>query len=118
VIATEERRIKSPDDLDQLRKELKSSQSAVTKSVHVCTGPGCAIKGSRKLFDLFRQAAEETAQKVHIESKCVGCHGLCELGPIVVVQPGDIFYQRVEEPDVEEIFRETVMADRLVERLL
>jgi NADH-quinone oxidoreductase subunit F len=53
-----------------------------------------------------------------IEAKHVGCHGLCERGPIVVIEPGDILYQRVEEPDVEEIFRETVLGGRVVERLL
>ena len=53
-----------------------------------------------------------------IESKHVGCHGLCERGPIVVIEPGNILYQRVEEPDVEEIFRETVLGGRVVERLL
>jgi NADH-quinone oxidoreductase subunit F len=36
----------------------------------------------------------------------------------VVIEPGDILYQRVEEPDVEEIFRETVLGGRVVERLL
>ena len=48
----------------------------------------------------------------------MGCHGLCELGPIVVIEPGDILYHSVEEPDVAEIFRETVLGGRLVERLL
>jgi (2Fe-2S) ferredoxin len=48
----------------------------------------------------------------------VGCHGLCERGPIVVIEPGNILYQRVEEPDVEEIYRETVLGGRVVERLL
>jgi NADH:ubiquinone oxidoreductase subunit F (NADH-binding)/(2Fe-2S) ferredoxin/Pyruvate/2-oxoacid:ferredoxin oxidoreductase delta subunit len=118
VIATEGIKIKSPEDLEELRKEARKSQSTKTKSVHVCIGTGCAAKGSRKLYDLFCQAAEEMAEKVSIDTKCVGCHGFCERGPIVVVQPGNILYQRVEEPDVEEIFRETVMADRLVERLL
>jgi len=36
----------------------------------------------------------------------------------VVIQPGNIFYQQVEEPDVEEIFRETIIGERLVDRLL
>ena len=39
-----------------------------------------------------------------IESKHVGCHGLCELGPIVVIEPGEILYHSVEEP-------QTVVAD-------
>jgi len=86
--------------------------------VNVCIGTGCAAKGSRKLYDLFREAVEQTAAPIEVTSKCVGCHGLCERGPIVVVQPGDILYQRVEEPDVAEIFRETVVGGRVVERLL
>ena len=36
----------------------------------------------------------------------------------MVIEPGNILYQRVEEPDVEEIFRETVLGGRVVERLL
>jgi len=86
--------------------------------VRVCIGPGCAAKGSGKLHELFREAVKQTGADVQVEAKSVGCHGLCECGPIVIVQPGDIFYQRVEEPDVAEIFRETVIGGRIVERLL
>jgi NADH-quinone oxidoreductase subunit F len=55
---------------------------------------------------------------VKVEAKCVGCHGFCERGPIVVVEPGGTLYQKVEEPDVGEIFRETVLGGRVIERLL
>jgi NADH-quinone oxidoreductase subunit F len=70
------------------------------------------------VYELFRDAAEQAGQDIEIQAKGVGCHGLCECGPIVIIQPGDIFYQRVEEPDVPEIFRETVLGGRVVERLL
>lgn len=110
--------IENPADLEDLREKLGKQVKPSAKSVRVCIGTGCAAKGSRRLYELFLQAAEESGNDVEIEAKCVGCHGLCELGPIVVVQPGNIFYQGVEEPDVEEIFRETVIGGRLVERLL
>jgi NADH-quinone oxidoreductase subunit F len=86
--------------------------------MRVCIGTGCAAKGSRRLYELFVEAAEKSGQQVKVEAKCVGCHGFCERGPIVVIEPGEIFYQRVEEPDVAEIFRETVLGGRVVERLL
>jgi len=35
-----------------------------------------------------------------------------------VIDPGEIFYQRVEEPDVAEIFRETLLGGRVIQRLL
>ena len=105
-------------DLERMREELHSRRDPSTKSVHVCTGPGCAAKGSPKLHELFCEAAKQSGAKVQVQAKAVGCHGLCECGPIVLVQPGNIFYQRVEEPDVAEIFRETVLGGRVVERLL
>ena len=111
-------RLSSFADLERMREELLSRRAPSAKSVHVCTGPGCAAKGSPKLYELFCAAVKRGGADVEVQAKAVGCHGLCECGPIVLVQPGDIFYQRVEEPDVAEIFRETVLGWRLVERLL
>ncbi len=108
----------SSRDLERWREDLCTRHSSSTKSVCVCIGTGCAAKGSRRVYELFCEAAKENGSQVKIEAKYVGCHGFCERGPIVVIQPGDIFYQGVEEPDVEEIFRETVFGDRIVEHLL
>ena len=99
-------------------EQLSSSEEKRQRSVRVCIGTGCAAKGSRRLYDLFAQAVEQSGQDVLLEAKQVGCHGFCERGPIVVIQPGDIFYQSVEEPDVPEIFRETVLGGRVIQRLL
>jgi len=105
-------------DLEHMQEELLRQCSPSAKSVHVCTGPGCAAKGSPKLYELFCEALKQAGAKVQVQAKAVGCHGLCECGPIVLVQPGNIFYQRVEEPDIAEIFRETALGGRVVERLL
>ena len=114
--------IQSPRDLESLREKLQKEKSASVKTVSICIGTACTAKGSRKLYELFCKAAEEAGTAagdgIKIEAKRVGCHGFCERGPIVVIQPGKIFYQGVEEPDVAEIFRETVLSGRLVERLL
>lgn len=108
--------IGSVERLEELRKELRKRYTGEEKLIKVCIGTGCAAKGSRRLYELFREAAE--GSKVEVEAKCVGCHGFCERGPIVVVEPGGIIYQGVEEPDVGEIFRESVLGGRVVERLL
>ncbi|UCD59224.1 MAG: 4Fe-4S binding protein, partial [Candidatus Hydrogenedentota bacterium] len=106
-----------PSDIESLARELRSGGEGA-RVVRVCIGTGCAAKGSRRLYELFCEAAEQSGQDVQVEAKCVGCHGFCERGPIVVVEPGEILYQRVEEPDVAEIFRETVLGTRVVSRLL
>jgi NADH-quinone oxidoreductase subunit F len=121
--------IHSPKELEAYRDKLVKKTRKNSRIVRVCIGTGCAAKGSRRLYELFCEAAAASAQAgsgnggstagaVVIESKHVGCHGLCELGPIVVIDPGEILYHSVEEPDVAEIFRETVLGGRVVERLL
>ena len=111
-------KFKNPSDVEAFANSLKNSEDTAAKVVRVCIGTGCAAKGSRKLYELFLEAAKEHSQDVRIEAKCVGCHGFCERGPIVVIEPGEIFYQQVEEPDVAEIFRETVLGGRILDRLL
>ncbi|MBA7678225.1 Ion-translocating oxidoreductase complex subunit B [subsurface metagenome] len=111
-------KLRSAADLEHMQEELRARHTPSAKCVRVCTGPGCAAKGSPKLYELFCEAVEQSGANVEVQAKAVGCHGLCECGPIVLVQPGDIFYQRVEEPDVAEVFRETVLGGRLVKRLL
>ncbi|MHC4476959.1 MAG: NADH-ubiquinone oxidoreductase-F iron-sulfur binding region domain-containing protein [Planctomycetota bacterium] len=105
-------------DIEAFAEKLRREGGPGRRTVRVCIGTGCAAKGSRTLYELFLEAAEQSGQDVEIQAKCVGCHGFCERGPIVVVEPGEIFYQQVEEPDVAEIFRETVLGGRVVERLL
>ncbi|MBE3098289.1 MAG: NADH-quinone oxidoreductase subunit NuoF [Planctomycetes bacterium] len=105
-------------DLEQWREDVRRRASRAARCVRVCIGPGCVAKGALNLYALFKQAAGQSRADVAVEAKCVGCHGLCARGPIVIVQPGEVFYQQVEEPDVAEIFRETVLGGRLVERLL
>ena len=117
MIMTTGKRLGSPLDLQRRRDELCGRRSVSAKCIRVCTGTGCAAKGSRKVYELFAKAAAEVEAKVEAVT-CVGCHGFCQRGPIVVVQPGDILYQCVEESDVADVFRETVLGGRVVERLL
>jgi NADH:ubiquinone oxidoreductase subunit F (NADH-binding)/(2Fe-2S) ferredoxin len=122
VTAAKEKIIHTPKELDAYRDKLSKKNKQNTRIIRVCIGTGCAAKGSHRLYELFCEAADQAGSgngsKVVIESKHVGCHGLCELGPIVVIEPGEILYHSVEEPDVAEIFRETVLGGRVVERLL
>jgi NADH-quinone oxidoreductase subunit F len=120
-VSTSAGRLASPGELEAFRGRILAAQKTGERVVRICIGTGCAARGSRRLYELFRQAAQAAGangRKTVIESKHVGCHGLCERGPIVVIEPGNILYQRVEEPDVEEIFRESVLGGRVVERLL
>ncbi len=111
-------RLGSPEALEAFRGKARGLLRRDARRVRVCIGTGCTAKGAAKVLERFREAAAGQADGAVVEAKCTGCHGFCERGPVVVVDPGDIFYQGVKEEDVPDIWRETVMLGRPVDRLL
>ena len=55
--------------------------------VLICAGTGCIASGSKKVEAAF--VKEITAKGLENEIKVVetGCHGFCEMGPIVIIYP-------------------------------
>jgi NADH-quinone oxidoreductase subunit F len=111
------KRLESTADLDALRETIKSGKSA-TQSVTVCCGTGCRASGARAVLDRLQHELEARKINTKVETKATGCHGFCERGPLVLVSPGRIFYQRVSPDDVTEIVDETIINGRVIERLL
>ena len=84
----------------------------------ICGGSGCTASGSKALQETMEK--ELVAKDLQDEVKVVqtGCFGLCELGPIMVIYPGDVFYSRVTVDDIPEIVEEHLLKGRIVERLV
>ena len=83
-------------------QEKASKLSSKQRTVFLCHGTGCV---SGKAFAI-RQAFEEGIAKAGLADVKVdftGCHGFCEQGPIVFIQPEGIFYALVSLDDVPEI---------------
>jgi len=64
--------------------------------------------------------SEVAAQGLDKEVRVVqtGCHGLCELGPVMIVYPEGAFYSRLTPQDAKEIVTEPLLKGRIVPRLL
>ena len=85
-------------------------------TVLVCQGTGCFSAGSGAVYEALR--AEVQRQGVTNASvDFTGCHGFCEQGPNVVVEPDSVFYTHVEAEDAEEIVRSHLRDGQPVERL-
>lgn len=108
-----------PDDLRIYRQKLKEARAKVcdTPMVRVCCGTGCVSNGSMEVLKAFEEALRGVGE-VEATAKFTGCHGFCERGPIVIVSPGEIFYQNVKPKDVDEIVQRTILGGEVVERLL
>ena len=86
--------------------------------VLVCGGTGCVSSGSPKIIDSFKEELAKKGLKDEVAVVQTGCHGLCAMGPIVVVYPDATFYAKVTVGDVAEIVEEHLLKGRVVSRLV
>jgi len=86
--------------------------------VLVCGGTGCTSSGSQKIIDTLQIEIEKNGLKEEVSVVQTGCHGLCALGPIMIVYPEATFYSMVKVEDVPEIVAEHLLKGRIVTRLV
>lgn len=86
--------------------------------VLVCGGTGCTSSGSQRILDTLKKEIEKQGLIEEVAVVQTGCHGLCALGPIMVVYPDAIFYSMVKEEDIPEIVSEHFLKGRVVKRLV
>ncbi|MGB7055022.1 MAG: NADH-ubiquinone oxidoreductase-F iron-sulfur binding region domain-containing protein [bacterium] len=84
----------------------------------VCAGTGCVAAGSFKIKAALEK--EITKRKLQNEVAVIstGCNGFCERGPIIVVQPDGVFYQKLKREDISLLVEEHLLKGRPVKKLL
>ncbi len=85
-------------------------------TIFVCQGTGCLSSGSDAVYEALKE--EISRQGIsHAEVDFTGCHGFCEQGPNVVIEPEGIFYTHVQADDAPEIVASHLRDGKPVERL-
>ena len=113
-------RLESVEALESYREQLLAERDPDRPTVIVCHGTGCRANGSPKVAEALRAAiaAENLDAAVVPQIKSTGCHGFCSRGPLVIMEPSGIFYEKVKPEDAEEIVKTTLVEGKPVERLL
>lgn len=122
-------KLKSREELTALRAVCKKALDAEKKKILVCGGTGCVAGGSLNIFDKLKKLLEEKGINVDVElaeephgdsvgMKKSGCHGFCEMGPLVRIEPQGWLYTKVKLEDCEEIIEKTILGGEMIERLV
>jgi len=120
--------IKNRQELIAYREAVKKAYSTQTEKIIVCAGTGCVAGGSLKIYDRLKELMEERNINVSVELevdphddsvglKKSGCHGFCEMGPLMRIDPQGWLYTKVKLEDCEEIVEKTVIKGEHIERL-
>ncbi len=112
------KKIKTAKELEDIRKSILEKRDTNRPCITICGGTGCRAYACEKVIAAFREEIEKQGLKAKVDIRVTGCHGFCERGPLVVFHPEEIFYQQVKPEDVPEIVSETIMQNRIIERLL
>ncbi len=112
----------------QAKRDLEASCGAV--SVLICAGTGCIAGGAMKIYENLKAECESRGLPVYIglkhhtdeekslHVKMSGCHGFCEMGPLVHIEPLGIMYIHVKPEDCHEILERTVLGGEIIDRLV
>ncbi len=111
-------KIDSPYELGILSEQLRRQRQLHLTTITLCSGSGCQASGCLPVWTALQKELERQglAQEVYIRH--AACHGFCEQGPLMVIEPGNIFYCRLKPEDVVEVVWETLINEKVVDRLL
>jgi NADH-quinone oxidoreductase subunit F len=102
----------------ELQARLNAQRDPNKVVIAVCAGTGCLACGCKPVADAFREAVLKEHLENEVDVRTTGCHGFCERGPLALILPKGIFYQRLKPTDVKLVMDQTIKGGRLVNKLL
>lgn len=129
--------LRNEQDLRSLAEACQRKLTQPAATISVCAGTGCVAGGSLDVYAALAKAVEQSGLHIEVELqeevphdeiptekakngvlvKQSGCHGFCEMGPLVRVEPEGILYVKVKAEDAEDIVK-AIASGQVVERLL
>ncbi|EKQ50736.1 MULTISPECIES: NADH-quinone oxidoreductase subunit NuoF [unclassified Clostridium] len=121
-------RINTREELEDARIQFKTALDRQYKKILVCAGTGCVAGGSLDIYERLHKIIQERGLNVTLELqeephgdiiglKKSGCHGFCEMGPLLRIEPAGLLYIKVKINDCEEIIEKSIIGSEVIDRL-
>lgn len=107
-------KIRQASHEDEIAVENKRCQRYIT----VCGGTGCKSSESDKIIECLNEEIAKAGLSEEVTVAITGCFGFCEKGPILKVDPDNVFYVHVSPDDADDIVNDHLLNGKVVERLL
>ncbi|MDO4977833.1 MAG: NADH-quinone oxidoreductase subunit NuoF [Eubacteriales bacterium] len=126
-------RIENREMLHEISQASKKEIDSTKCRILICAGTGCLAGGSAEIYEKMCELAANTPDvEIHfgpeiahgdehkegIAIKKSGCHGFCEMGPLMRIEPMGILYTKVSVDDCNEIFERTIKKGDVIHHLL
>jgi len=104
--------------LEALRNKILNNREKYRATIVICGGTGCQASRSGDVISEIKKELDNHGLNGSVCLRTTGCHGFCEQGPLMVIEPDNLFYCHVSPRDVSEIVSKTILNNEIVERLL
>lgn len=111
-------KLESFDQLYALHDQNHQEIEGYTYTITACSGTGCSASDSVAVCEALQEEIGRQGFGDKIRLTRTGCHGFCEQGPLVVIEPGNILYCKVAPADAASVVSSTVEEGKVLEDLL
>lgn len=123
-------KVENREILNDLRDASRQQMEHSKCRILICAGTGCLAGGSSAVYErMCELVAGDPDIEVHfgpeiahgdgpMEVRKSGCHGFCEMGPLMRIEPLGILYTKVKLEDCEAIFERTIKNGDVIRHLL
>ncbi|NLC67979.1 MAG: FAD-dependent oxidoreductase [Clostridiaceae bacterium] len=88
--------IRSKEDLARIKEDYISKTSQYKYRVMICAGAGCISSNCTSVKEALLKSLHETNLQDKVLVAETGCMGTCDVGPVMLVMPGEVFYTKLE----------------------
>jgi NADH-quinone oxidoreductase subunit F/NAD(P)H dehydrogenase (quinone)/NADP-reducing hydrogenase subunit HndC len=89
----------------------------VRTQLMLCGGTGCHATGTQEFQETLQKELDRQGLTEEIKIIETGCNGFCAVGPVMLVQPEGIYYQKLKSKDVPHLVEEHFLKGRPVKKL-
>jgi NADH:ubiquinone oxidoreductase subunit F (NADH-binding)/(2Fe-2S) ferredoxin/NAD-dependent dihydropyrimidine dehydrogenase PreA subunit len=106
------------DNLDAVAQQAERERAGYKAMLMVCAGTGCVSAKSLPIRDALRGEIDRRGLGSAIKVVATGCNGFCAHGPICVVEPEGVFYERLKAEAVPELIESHFVKGKPLEKFL
>jgi NADH-quinone oxidoreductase subunit F len=108
------------DEFESICNDIRNlrGKDSNKPTIIISSGTCGQARGSKEVVEKFQKMIRKYKLEKKVNLRITGCHGFCQVEPIIIINPKNIFYQQVEPNDVDEIVNETIINNKIIDRLL
>ena len=112
-----DKKVKSLADLKVLAGQIAEGKKNIKARVLICM-TGCRALGAELVANEFREKLSAASLDDSVEVVEVGCIGMCAMAPLVLIEPCDVLYGKIQPKHVEDIISATIEKGEILDKFV